>query len=166
MGIATRCGAKSVLLSTFEVAVFFAFTWFYFSIPASVYSTSWANRAAARNSARQEAMAQAKTKAIAAGESPDAVAAAAKAAAKKAGPPMRETKSLPIWMWLVLGIVYILIVTVWWVPGDEEANRKELIALTIVSSAMIVALAVIYRQHVGQIAETFYEIMKTGGRAA
>jgi hypothetical protein len=39
--------------------------------------------------------------------------------------------SLPVWMWIVEGLGYLLLITIYWTPGDEPANETELRAFAI-----------------------------------
>jgi len=163
MGILTRLGVKSIPLSIIETAVFFVFTAGYFYGPQAIFPNRWRGNAEVRNAARDKARDAAEQDALQGGATQEEADKAGAKAADAVGPAMVASKSLPVWTWIALGIVYLLIITVWWIPGDEEANRKELIALAIVASATAVAVCAIYWQEVLGVAKTFYDIMATGG---
>ena len=38
---------------------------------------------------------------------------------------------LPTWLWIVMGIGYLALITFYWVPGDDETNKVELRAFAV-----------------------------------
>lgn len=43
------------------------------------------------------------------------------------------------WGWAVLCLGYLLLLTIWWVPLDEELNRAEVTGLALVGAIALVA---------------------------
>ena len=164
MSMMTRIGVRSLPLSIIEVILFFAFTAGYVMLPPRVHSHLRQSWAQARGQARQQFIAPAIAKAIAEGKTEEeASKLAATAADKEVGPAIRTDVSMPIWVWIILGVIYLLIVTIWWAPGNEKDNSTELVAMAIVT-CLAGALAIwIYHEQAWQIVREFYLILKTGG---
>jgi hypothetical protein len=161
MGIITRFNIRSRLISvTDEVMIFFLFTALFFWAPPVLYSSAWQHTAIARNDARAQAMSEAQQQALDGGATEEEAKKAGQDAANEIGPAMAATKSLPIWGWVVMGAVYVLIVTVWWKPADQEADNIELLSLAIVSTLLVVGLCVWYHREVGSLYDTFKGIFK------
>jgi len=163
MSIMTRLGVRSIFLSVIEVAAFFALTTAYFVIPPKLYAPYISAKAARIDQAREAASQAAIAKATEEGESDEQIKKAGKEAADAAGTAIRSDKPMPIWIWVVLGAVYLMVVTVWWTPGDQKANNTELIALSIVACGGAILAAIIFRDQVAGIAKEFWDIMTTGG---
>ena len=73
---------------------------------------------------------------------------------------------VPVWVWIVLGALYLLIVTIWWAPGADADNETELHAMAIVFAVVLLAGAVYAEyQHgaVSGVASEFWEILRTRG---
>jgi len=164
MSMMTRIGVRSLPLSIIEVIVFFAFTAGYVVLPPKIHSSlqhSWAD---ARNQARQEAIAPAIAKAISEGTTEqEAKKLAESLADKEVGPSLRPDASMPVWVWIIMGVLYLLILTIWWAPGNEKDNSTELIAMAIVTCLAGVLAIGIYHQQAWQIVNEFFVILKTGG---
>jgi len=164
MSMMTRIGVRSLPLSVVEVALFFAVTAGYFAVPPRIYSDFQEKRSEARAKAREEFIVPAIAKAIEEGKT-EAVAKrlAEDAADKQVGRSIRRDASMPLWIWVILGLVYLLIVTVWWTPGGEEDNKTELTALAIVSVVALIVAGVWQYKAVGRVAVEFWNILVTGG---
>ena len=163
MSVMTRLGVRSIPLSVVEVVVFFALTAGYFIVPPRLYAPYIRNKSARNAEARQMASDAAIAKAIEEGQDAEAIKKAGKEAADQVGPAIRADKPMPIWMWIVMGAVYLMIVTVWWTPGDEKANNAELIALAVAACGAAVVGAIIFHEQVVGIVKEFWNIMATGG---
>jgi len=76
----------------------------------------------------------------------------------------------PGWLWFVLGLLYLLIVTIWWSPGEQADNDVELRALTVVFLLAIVVAGVYAQakhQMLSKLFKDFWYILSTqGGRHA
>lgn len=165
MSIMTRLGVRSLILAIAETILFFIFTACYFTGPTWLYGRSQERKVAARDQVRSTAMEEPRSEALAAGKTQEEAETAAQAAADKVGPKIRA-KSMPIWMWVILGVVYLLIVTVWWAPGSEKDDKTELIALSIVSATTLVAVGIVIEwqyEAVSDVAREFWNILTTGG---
>jgi MFS superfamily sulfate permease-like transporter len=76
---------------------------------------------------------------------------------------------MPAWMWIVVGLAYLLIVTVWWSPTDEASDNSELIAFAVVLALVLIvggiAIEVKFDGAVSKVVRTFWEIMRDGGQS-
>ena len=73
------------------------------------------------------------------------------------------------WMWIVAALVYLLIVTLWWSPGEHAADDTELHALAIVLVAAAIAAGIYVELKYGLIwnlCKEFWNILSTGGRTS
>ena len=52
-------------------------------------------------------------------------------------------KILPVWMLIVEGLGYLLLITIYWAPGQAEANTAEVRALALFLAMAVVALVVV-----------------------
>jgi len=168
MSIMARIGVRSVLLSVVEIAVFFGLSAGYFVAAGRLHSVIQRNRAEARQKARTAAAAEAERKALAEGKSQADAEKESQIAADRVGKPLRPDAGIPVWLWVVLAVGYLLIVTVWWSPGDEKANNTELIALAVVVVVAAIAGGIFVEHKYGGISgtwDTFWQILKHHGRA-
>jgi len=155
--------SEGVTRSVLAAVIFFAFTAWYFIAPPKLYAPYIRNKSIRRAEARKLASQAAMTAARSEGKSEEEIEKIGKEAADKVGPAIRADKPMPIWMWIVLGAIYIMIVTVWWTPGDEKANNTELVALAIVACGTAVVAAIVFQEQVVGIVKEFWNIMATGG---
>ena len=164
MSMMTRIGVRSLPLSIIETALFFVLTAGYFATPPRIYSKVQEARSDARAEARTEFMEPAIAKAVEEGKTPlDAKKLAEIEADREIGLSIRRDASTPIWVWVILGLVYLLIVTVWWTPGSEEDNKTELTALAIVFILTLVLAGVYKHEVVIDVVGEFWNILVTGG---
>ena len=75
--------------------------------------------------------------------------------------------SLPWWMWVIEGLIYLLILTIYWAPSDDtEMNVCELRAFVLFAAVAVVS-ALIALQVQGQFLSKpiglFFEILRQGG---
>ena len=72
---------------------------------------------------------------------------------------------LPAWMWIVEGLGYLFLVTIYWAPGEDSVNASELRGFVIFVIVALAVLAVWLQMHgyLSQLAGTFWEIMTTSG---
>ncbi len=70
----------------------------------------------------------------------------------------------PVWLWIVASIVYLVLLCVWWAPGEDANNKAEVWALVIVALVTLSVLVVWQRGPVGGALNTFKDIMTSGGR--
>ena len=76
--------------------------------------------------------------------------------------------TVPIWGWVLMGGLYLLIVTVYWSPGEKPSNDTELFAFVIVIAAALVVGAIYAETEydiLSNLGKEFVEILRTGGRA-
>jgi len=66
---------------------------------------------------------------------------------------------VPVWMWFVQGALYLLLVTIYWAPGEEAANETELRALVLTMVLALVVGGIYYRDTVVKLARTFWDIV-------
>ena len=75
-----------------------------------------------------------------------------------------------IWMWLIEAVGYLLLITIYWAPGEAGLDEVELRGLVIFSLAAAVVGAVwlqTHGQYLSNIASTFWSIMNGSyGRGA
>ena len=79
-----------------------------------------------------------------------------------------SSTTVPIWVWVLMGGLYLLIVTVYWLPGEKPSNDTELLAFVIVIAAVLVVGAVYAETKydiLSNLVREFVEILRTGGRA-
>jgi hypothetical protein len=67
--------------------------------------------------------------------------------------------SLPWWMWIVQGMLYMLFVVAYWVPGDDESNRHEVRAMGLFLLALVLLSGVAYHQQIGAQIGAFVDLM-------
>ena len=70
----------------------------------------------------------------------------------------------PTWLWIVASIVYLVILCVWWVPGEDANNKAEVWVLGIVAAITLSVLVVWQRGPVGGALNTFKDVMTSRGR--
>lgn len=68
---------------------------------------------------------------------------------------------LPVWMWIVTGVLYLLLITLYWVPGDEETNRAELRGFVLFLVAAAAVGAIYVQVQYGLVSETFAKLFGT-----
>ncbi|MFA6134318.1 MAG: hypothetical protein WC869_09930 [Phycisphaerae bacterium] len=74
----------------------------------------------------------------------------------------RWSAILPIWMWLIEGAGYLLLVTIYWTPGETSLDESELRGLVIFAVVAAVAGAFWLQtsgHYLTEIAGTFWSIM-------
>ena len=79
-----------------------------------------------------------------------------------------SSAAMPGWVWLVMGLLYLLIVTIYWSPGEEAYNDRELLAFVIVVLAALMAFGCYVEHKYGilwQLANEFWRILLTQGGA-
>lgn len=72
---------------------------------------------------------------------------------------------LPAWMWILEGLGYLLLVTIYWAPGDQRVDESEMRGFVIFVVAALAAVAVWLQMHgyLSQLAGTFWGIMTSSG---
>jgi hypothetical protein len=140
MSILKRLGINSAVLSFLEIALFFlVITGLYFGLLSTIY-------ALVRGAGGQLTFSM-----VLMPLGPSSLGA--------------WTGILPAWMWIVEGLGYLFLVTVYWAPGEDSVNTSELRGFVIFVIVALVVLAVWLAMHgyLSQLAETFWEIMTTSG---
>jgi len=66
---------------------------------------------------------------------------------------------IAVWMWFIQGGLYLLLVTVYWAPGDKGVNENELRALVLMMILTIVVLGIRYWEGVMGFVDTFLRIV-------
>jgi hypothetical protein len=66
---------------------------------------------------------------------------------------------LPVWMWAVELAGYVLLVTIYWAPGDSGLDRAELGGLVIFLVAAVVGGLVYEYRAVGEAVDMFWRIL-------
>ena len=66
---------------------------------------------------------------------------------------------VPVWMWFVQVAGYLLLVTIYWAPGDEGINRTEMRALVLTMLLACLAAGIRFHRTVAQLAQTFWKIV-------
>ena len=66
---------------------------------------------------------------------------------------------VPVWMWFIEIAGYLLLVTIYWVPGDEDSNRTEMRALVLTMVLACVGAGIYFRGTVVHLARTFWKIV-------
>lgn len=80
---------------------------------------------------------------------------------------LATTRGVPVWMWILAGGAYLLIVTIYWAPGEKEDNEVELRAFVLFLVVALVVGGVLLESFFGAVsgtAKTFWGILKSGGR--
>jgi len=72
-------------------------------------------------------------------------------------------KSMPIGAWTVLGAAYLLIVTIWWAPGEAADNDVELAALLTVSILCLLIVGIWWRGAISGAIREFHAVLQTRG---
>ena len=112
MSILKLLGVRSSILSFLEVALFFLLiTPIYFSCVSSVYAVFTKNAVTARMFLMPY----------------------------ESGSLAAWSGILPIWMWIVAAAGYLLLVTLYWAPGETTTNETELRGLVIFAMAAFAA---------------------------
>ena len=70
----------------------------------------------------------------------------------------------PAWLWIIASIVYLILLCVWWAPGEDANNKAEVWALVIVALVTLSVLVVWQRGPVGDALNTFKDVMTSRGR--
>lgn len=70
----------------------------------------------------------------------------------------------PAWLWIVASIVYLILLCIWWAPGDETTSKAEVWALAIVAVIALSILVVWQWGPVSSTLNTFKDVMASGGR--
>jgi hypothetical protein len=139
MSILKALGLRSVLLSFLEVVLFFAvITPLYFSLVATPY-------ALAKSQQLDATM-------LLLPLSPAGLALWA--------------AILPVWMWAVEIAAYLLLVTIYWAPGDPAQNRAELgglVLFIVLAAAGGIAWLEASHRYVSQVIWTFWGIVTGRG---
>ncbi len=85
-------------------------------------------------------------------------------------PPVNFAKlfgSLPWWMWVISGLAYLLILTIYWAPSeDAETNACELRAFSIFTGIVVLSCLIALEaggQRLSRAAGLFIEILQRGG---
>jgi hypothetical protein len=140
MSLLKRLGIHSAVLSFVEIVLFFlVITGLYFGLLSSLY-------------------------AVVAGS-------AAKVSASMVFVPLMPSNLgdwagiLPAWMWILEGLGYLLLITIYWSPGEAEVDESELRGFVIFVVTALVALAVWLQAHgwLSQLAGVFWNIVTTSG---
>ena len=75
--------------------------------------------------------------------------------------------SLPWWMWVIEGLIYLLILTIYWAPSDDpEMNVCELRAFVLFAAVAVVSALIalqIQGQYLSKPIGLFFEILRQGG---
>ena len=66
---------------------------------------------------------------------------------------------VPAWMWFVQVAGYLLLVTIYWAPGDEGINRTEIRALVLTMVLACLVAGIYFHHTVAQLAQTFWKIV-------
>jgi len=77
------------------------------------------------------------------------------------------TAGVPVWAWILAGGVYLLIVTIYWAPGEKDQNEAELRAFVLFLLVAVVVAGALLEAYFGALsgtARTFVGILKSGGR--
>jgi hypothetical protein len=77
------------------------------------------------------------------------------------------TVGVPVWAWILAGGAYLLIVTIYWAPGEKEDNEAELRAfvLFLVVGLIVGGIWLQAKYHaISATWNTFWGILKSGGR--
>ncbi len=142
MSLLKALGLRSVLLSFLEVVLFFAvITPLYFSLAATPYALV---------KARQELNATMVLMPL----SPAGL--------------VGWSAVLPVWMWALEIAGYLLLVTIYWAPGDPDQSRTELRGLVLFLVLAVVggiAWLEISHRYVSQVLWTFWGIVTGRGPA-
>ncbi|MHC4982141.1 MAG: hypothetical protein ACYTF6_03105 [Planctomycetota bacterium] len=70
--------------------------------------------------------------------------------------------ALPVWMWVIQGAVLLLLIVIYWTPGDEELNRIEVRSLVCFFVLALVAGGIwleIQYGAVSHLAKKYVEIL-------
>jgi hypothetical protein len=72
---------------------------------------------------------------------------------------------LPAWMWILEGLGYLLVITIYWAPGDQGLDETELRGFVVFLVTALVAVAVWLqmRGYLSQLAGIFWGIMTSSG---
>ena len=66
---------------------------------------------------------------------------------------------VPVWMWFVQVAGYLLLVTIYWAPGDEGINRTEMRALVLTMVLACLVAGICFHRTVAHLAQTFWKIV-------
>ena len=80
---------------------------------------------------------------------------------------LATSAGVPVWGWILAGAAYLLIVTIYWAPGDKDQNEAELRAFVLFLVMALVVGGVLlewFYQGLSGTAKTFWGILKSGGR--
>jgi len=70
---------------------------------------------------------------------------------------------LPVWMQILAGVLYLLLITLYWAPGDEQTNRTELRGFVLFLVVAAIAGAIYVQVQYGLITGLF-EALAPGGK--
>jgi len=68
---------------------------------------------------------------------------------------------VPVWMWILMGLGYLLLITIYWAPGEEATSQSELKGFVLfVLVGLVVGGIYIQLKYQGitMVAETFWGI--------
>ena len=69
---------------------------------------------------------------------------------------------VPVWGWILAGAAYLLIVTVYWAPGEKEDNEAELAGFVLFLAISAVVGGVLLESWFGALSgavKTFWEVL-------
>ena len=66
--------------------------------------------------------------------------------------------AMPVWMWTVVILGYLLLITLYWTPGRENVNKAEVWGLVMFLTAAAVVVAIWQRELLGGIWQTFVSL--------
>jgi len=72
---------------------------------------------------------------------------------------------VPIWMWILVGLGYLLLIKIYWAPGDEAANESELKGFVLFALLGLVAGGIYIQAKysgISMVARTFWGIFGPG----
>ena len=67
--------------------------------------------------------------------------------------------ALPAWLWIGMGLGYVALLTVYWAPGNPEANEAELRAFLLLAGVLLVTGVVTWWKTIRGIAEMFWDLV-------
>ena len=68
--------------------------------------------------------------------------------------------ALPVWMWILQGAGFLLLITIYWSPGDEASDRTEVLGLILFLLTVVGFLGLYHWRFLGDLAATYWQILK------
>lgn len=78
------------------------------------------------------------------------------------GGPLGWLGTLPVWMWMIQGAGVLLLLTLYWVPGEEETSRIELgglVRFLVIAAGILVAWAQLTGGLVTDFLSTYWQAL-------